>query len=68
MSLFSVHLPHVKLAVEIYFQSLSWEMLDIISLFASSCRILGALGEDPRGTINIEGKPFIHEHGRREKY
>lgn len=69
LSLFSAHLAHAKLAVKIYFQSLSWEILDIISLSASSCRILGALGGgDPRGTINIEEKPFIHEHGRREKY
>lgn len=44
LSLFSAHLPHAKLVVEIYFQSLSWEMLDSISLFASSCTILHALG------------------------
>lgn len=39
---------------------------DTISLSASSCRILGELGGGPRGTINIEEKPFIHECRRRE--
>lgn len=41
---------------------------DAILLSASSCRILGALGGSPRGTINIEGKSFIHDRRRREKY
>lgn len=68
LSLFSAQFPHAKVAAEFFFQSLSWEMLDIISLSASSCRILGTLGGNPRGTISIEERPFIHEHGRREKY
>lgn len=68
LSLFSAHFPHAKVAAEFLFSEPFWEMLDIISLSAPSCRILGALGGNPRGTLSIEERPFIHEHGRRGKY